>query len=170
MRGFIEFARPSAVWISLLLLLLYRVTSDTYVQVTSEILARGRSKLADSALHLAKKKRGCDVARYRRHPLAEKKLVASPLTRWIFSLHLSTVLSSSFLSVTKHYRLSSRYVPSTCVNPLESLVMPSWDLNPELANTPDDVLPASSNGSQLLLYFALCTTRIIYDAVKDISN
>jgi len=43
--------------------------------------------------------------------------------------------------------------------------MPSWDLNPELANTPDDVLPASSNGSQLPLYFAFCATR-----VKDISN
>lgn len=169
MREFIEIEyqcdlRPCEFSLFFLLYSIWYVCTNNLV----EILARGRSKLADPALHLAKKKRGCDIARYRRHPLAKKKLVASPLTRWIFSLHLSWDLPlfflPLFLSVTKHRRLSLRYVPSTCVNPLESSApvvgfksraceYSRWCITSFLKRFSWHSLP---------LYFALRTTHIIY--------
>lgn len=139
-----------------------------------KILARGRSKLTDPALHLVKKKRGCDGS-LSSAPTDRKK--SSWQVHWPdgFSLSVSLCLSialspSFFLSVTKHRQLNLRYASSTRVSTRSRAQLPSWDLNPVLANTPNDVLPASSNDSHDFYFVLHFARRIIYDNMKHINN
>jgi len=99
--------------------------------------------LTEPALHLPRKKEDGSLSSA---PSDEKKnLVASPLTRWVFSFRPSLSLPPS-----SHERQTASLRPGirrAVCRLVRELPLPSWDLNPELASTcasPDDRSKASS--------------------------